>query len=120
MKIVRTDKPFIARSFSFLWWKRIYIGTKYTHLTSAQRTAVLAHEEGHCNLHHTEIRFLALFLLPFYLKYVCHSTELAADRYAAKRGHGRGLVSLLKRTRNPESFFHPSDETRCKILSSFA
>jgi Peptidase family M48 len=120
MKIVRVDKPYIARSFSFLWLKRIYIGSMYDHLSSAQRQAVLTHEEGHCALHHTELRLLTLILFPFLLKYVCHQTELAADRYVAQRGQGRGLIALMRRTQNPESFFYPSDKTRCKILTQIA
>ena len=118
IKIVSTREFIIARSTSFFWWKRIYVGVRFFTLSDAQREAVLAHEEGHCNLHHSELRSLAVLLCPFLIKWVCHKTEYAADLYAAERGLAKPLIQVLNNDKR-ETVLHPSNRNRRKALEQY-
>jgi len=116
MKIVKSKRSFVARSFSLLWFKRIYVGVRFNNLPADQALAVLAHEEGHCELHHTEKRILAL-LFPFMLKNMCHKHELEADNYAGVRGHAESLIRFIRRCN--QGPYHPSNNIRIKALKKF-
>lgn len=116
MKIVKCEKWFVARSFSFLWFKRIYVGEKMSKLPADQQMAVLAHEEGHCEHHHTEKRLLALFF-PFMLQKMCHRHEMEADRYAAMQGHASPLIKFIRRCN--QGPYHPNNECRIEALKKF-
>ena len=116
MKIVNCKKWFVARSFSFLWFKRTYVGAKFHKLPADQAMAVLAHEEGHCELHHTERRLAAL-LFPFMLQKMCHRHEMEADKYAAMRGHADGLIRFIRRCN--QGPYHPNNEARIEALKKF-
>lgn len=118
MKIVTTTEPIIARSISFLWFKRIYIGIGYWNLLKSQKEAVLAHEEAHCKFHHTELRLLTVLLCPFLVKWVCHKTEFAADRFAASRGYAKPLIQVLGFGKR-DSWFYPSPDSRVKALEQY-
>lgn len=95
MNVTRTHEPILARAFSFGWYKRVEVGSKFFKLSYGGQLAVLNHEQGHLVGHHTELRMLCLLLAPFALKWLCHKQEMAADRYAAERGFSRDLIKLL-------------------------
>lgn len=118
MKVIHTNENMIARSLSFLWWKRIYVGTKYWNLLRSQKEAVLAHEEGHCKFHHTELRLLTLLFCPVLIKPVCHKTEFAADRYAASKGLAKPLSQVLSFDRE-EDWLYPCNTDRRKALENY-
>ena len=111
MKIISTNEPIHARSMSFLAWKRIYIGARFSSLTLDEQVAALAHEEGHCELHHTEVRIFSLLFLPFLFISICKKQELAADRYAAKKGHANTLIKMFD-SFSEGGWLHPSDAER--------
>lgn len=119
LHVVHVDAPWSARSFSFLWIKRIYIGRGFDKLPVHVRNAVFAHERYHVDHHHTEIRMLAaLAVLPLlWIKRICHAQEFAADRWVAEVGFRKGLLQLLAAD-SPESLTHPSHEARRAQLST--
>ena len=115
--VVTTREPIIARSVSFFWYRRVYIGTKFARLPKGQQTAVILHERGHIEKHHTEARLLSV-LFPFkpFIRWLCHRQEYAADRYVLEHGFGRELVDFLVANGARESFTHPSDYARaCRL-----
>ena len=116
MKFVITDGPFVARSASFLWWKRVYFGRGYMTLQPRVQAAVMIHEMYHCIKHHTERRILAL-LTPWVIPRLCRQQELDADAFAAKFGYGPDLYHFLKpcAVGGP---FHPSNDVRRQALLS--
>jgi len=118
IKIVAVDDKFIARSVSFLWWKRIYTGTLFNILLECQQEAVIAHETAHCNWHHSELRVLTLLFCPFLIKRICRWTEFVADRYAAKVGLGYALITVL-RLGESSSWMYPSHEDRIKAIKLY-
>jgi hypothetical protein len=114
MKIVRTKESIVARSASFFWWKRVYVGAWFWLLAPETRAAVLAHESYHCHQHHTEWRILAL-LFPFIIPRLCRRQELEADAFAASFGHGPALYEFLKPGIGG-GLFHPSNDVRRDAL----
>lgn len=115
MKVVRTSEPIIARSASFLWWKRIYIGEKFDRLSTDEKYSVIAHELAHCEGHHTEIRMLFMFI-PFLFSWICRQQEYSADKYAKDRGYGASLARVISRNANNGPYY-PSTESRCARLA---
>jgi Zn-dependent protease with chaperone function len=111
IKIVKTLEPIVARSASLFWWKRIYVGLGFDDLHPSTQAAVLAHEEGHCNMHHMEQRIVALLWWPAF-KWLCYRQEFSADRYAAKFGHTAALFMFLKLNSVGEGPYHPSSAIR--------
>lgn len=118
MKVIYTGENIIARSISFLWWKRIYLGTRYWKLLRSQKDAVLAHEEAHCKFHHSELRLLTLLFCPVLIKLVCHKTEFVADRYAANKGLAGPLIQVLSFDRE-EDWLYPCNADRRKALEDY-
>lgn len=112
IKVVCTNEPMYARSMSFFTWKRVYIGTSFATLSLDEQVAALSHEEGHCELHHTEVRILFLALLPWFFIPLCKYQELAADRYAASKGHSDILIRMFERWKSKGGWLHPSDHAR--------
>ena len=112
--IVQTSEPITARSFSCLWYKRIYVGRKFHALPPRVKMAVLAHEFAHCERHHTEWRILAL-LFPFLIKWLCHRQEYQADAYVAQCGFGPELHWFLRDER-AETATHPQKYLRRQKL----
>ena len=95
MKIVPVPEETIARSLSFGWFKRAYVGTDFNKLSPMQQCAVLSHERGHCDGHHTEQRILCLLFAPWMFFKLCKWQEFQADKYACERGWSRHLYDLL-------------------------
>jgi len=118
LQIVKSRGHFIARSFSFFWYKRIYVGTEFKKLPRDEKAAVLAHEEGHCENHHTEKRMLAL-LFPFQLMKMCHQQELEADTHAGRLGHATALIEVIRRGGDAGSYYPPID-ARVKNLKQYS
>ncbi len=121
IRVVRTDEPNrLAWAVSMLWWKRIYTGRQFYRILHAdQRAAILAHEAGHCDYHHFELSLLLLPFLPDRAWYwINRKMELAADRYAAKRGHAAALCELFKRPFEPDPHY-PSPAERRAALAPF-
>jgi hypothetical protein len=119
VQVVHVDAPWSARSFSFLWIKRIYVGKGFDKLPVHVRNAVFAHEHYHVSRHHTEARALAMcipLLWPF-IKRICHEQEFAADEFAVSCGFRKGLLQLLQAD-SAESLTHPSHEARRAQVSS--
>lgn len=112
--IVDTDEPIYGRSVSFFWYKRIYVGTKFRDLPYRVKAAVIAHELGHCDGHHTEWRILAL-LFPFVIPWLTRWQEYRADAYACKLGYGPELAWLL-RENTGGGLFHPTNYLRRQKL----
>ena len=96
MRILETSEPMIARSFSFGWYKRVYVGTEFHKLDALRQAAVLAHEQGHLEGHHSELRMLCFLFAPFFFFRLCRHQEYQADLYAMKKGYARQLFDLLK------------------------
>jgi Zn-dependent protease with chaperone function len=117
MKFVLLHERCIALSASFLWWKRVYIGTKYFNLSIPHRKAVMAHELAHLDGHHTELRILCLLLFfPLY-GWVCRKLEFRADQAARKAGFTAELLDILK-SEFPGSWLYPSNaDRRARLLA---
>lgn len=111
ISVVRTTEPMIARSASILWWSRVYLGSKFGDLTAAEQDATVAHECGHCALHHMELRTLALIFTPWRFKKVCRNQEFKADAFASRMGHGVALAKLISRI-GSDGPYHPSANER--------
>ena len=114
----RSDEDIIARSWSFFWTGRVILGRRFFGLPSHVRNAVLFHEDGHVALHHVEKGLLCLLLTPWRFFKLCRQQELDADRYAAERGHARGLAELL-RFEKRRTFSHPSNAERRQHLKQY-
>ena len=115
------DEPIIARAFSFFWFKRIYLGVRFKRLSPKQQIAAVLHEMGHCELHHSEIRIVSLFLIawwnPWWFLRICRNQELAADKYVVTHGYAHYLLDLLSGY-DLGGWIHPSNrERRSAILS---
>lgn len=102
-------------AFSFLWYKRIFIGDEFETLPPKVRVALLAHEEGHLKSHHTEKRILCMLFAPWLMYKVAKRQELEADLHAARRGFSDGLYEFLDADKS-ESDFYPSDLQRKRNL----
>jgi Zn-dependent protease with chaperone function len=114
--IVQTNEPITARSVSWLWYKRIYVGTKFIGLPERVKMAVLAHELAHCEGHHTEWRLLALICpIPLLIQWLCHWQEYQADAYVAQCGFGPELSWYLRKD-GPGSITHPQNYLRRQKL----
>ena len=90
-------RHFIARAVSLGKFSCILTGRRFYYLASEIQAAVLAHEEGHIELKHTEARLLFALFPPFWFLFpaLCRQQEFSADRYAAERGHAKALCQLL-------------------------
>ena len=109
--VIVTTEPIIARSFSFGWFKRVYVGAKFHAYPPRIKAAILLHEFAHCNGHHTEWRML---LWPIGL-WLAKWQEYRADAYVARCGYGPELYCLLHRD-TPGGAFHPSNCQRRQKL----
>ena len=116
MKIIPVPDDMIARAISFGWFKRIYTGTKFNMLPRMQQLAVLSHERGHCEGHHTEQRLLCLLFAPWMFFKLCKRQEFQADRYACNHGFGRYLYSFLSSDFDGGMFQPSHIERRTAIL----
>lgn len=110
IKVALLNEPIIARSFSFLWIKRIYLGSKWLALPTTVKSAVLEHERAHCDGHHSEMRMLAL-LVPVIIPWLCRWQELRADARAVEAGFGSEMLWLL-RDESSGGPFHPTNLLR--------
>ena len=115
LALVQTTRPGYASAISFGGWKQVWLGTRFKELDEAQQAAVIAHEEGHCHLHHLEARWLCLLLTPMLYLWLCKQQEFAADRYAAERGHATALCSILA-SEYDGGWFQPSHAERRAAL----
>ncbi len=105
------SKPYIARS---TLWGTVQCGAVFYSLPERERAAVMAHEHGHLRHFHAWKRLWAIVSGKTTEQYyaMCREQEHEADAYAAKRGHGAGMISLLLRIRDRESDLHPSYKQR--------
>ena len=102
----------MARSFSFGWFKRVYVGSKFHAYSPRLKTAILLHEFAHCHGHHTEWRILLFMLAPWLARW----QEYRADAYVARAGYGPELYCVLIND-SPGGLFHPSNwQRRQKLL----
>lgn len=133
----------LARSAGLWPRKRIVVNAAWELLPEPERTAVVYHELGHCRGMHMEKRvaMLAIALIPVMVAvpwpilvgvvataiawelatWLARQHEFDADRYAARRGHGAGLVRFLARARGPNdgaSDFYPSHSERIEALAT--
>jgi len=119
MRLVDVDEPIIARAFSFFWFKRIYLGIRFKRLSPMQQMGAVAHEEGHCELHHSEKRMALLFLIawwnPWWFLRICRNHELAADKYAVDKGYSQHLLSLLS-AYGTDGWLHPPHRERIMAI----
>jgi Zn-dependent protease with chaperone function len=118
--LVKTKHPGYARSISFFWWKWILLGTDFASLPPDEQLATLAHEEGHCELHHTEYRLLFLLVPIFWIMFFefCKEHEFEADEYSAARGNKQALLKLLANDWDG-GLMHPSNATRRARLEQY-
>jgi len=105
-------------------WKRIRYGPTLFAMLPQERMAAFAHEEGHWRLLHSEKRWLlaccTLFLGVPLMMALARRQELAADRYAAERGHADGLISfLLRQPVSTSSSLYPPLALRLAQLRSY-
>lgn len=118
IKVIETDERLVAYGGSFFWWKRIWTGRAYRRLTLRQQWAVMAHELGHVNGRHTEMRILCMLLCPFLFFWLCRQQEFWADAYAAKQGYKADLLSLLEKEYDGGRF-QPSHAERRENLKKY-
>lgn len=118
IKVFQTDEQIVARAWSFFWIKRVVIGSLFWKLPFHIRNAVMAHEEGHAEMHHTEWRVVCLLFAPWMIFDVCKQHELDADLFAASRGHGAALIEFLKFDKDC-GLFHPSHAERRQHLERY-
>lgn len=109
--VIVTTEPIIARSFSFGWFKRVYVGANFHAYPTRIKIAILLHEFAHCNGHHTEWRMLLWPIGVWLAKW----QEYRADAYVARCGYGPELYCLLHRD-TPGGAFHPSNCQRRQKL----
>lgn len=81
-------------------WGTIWLGDDFYKFNAEQQAAIIAHEEGHIAHYHALIRLwwivsLRAFRQTEHFLYLCQQHELEADAYAAERGHGPALESVL-------------------------
>ncbi len=114
----RSYEDIIARSWSFFWIKRIIVGRRFEKLPWHVRNAVMHHEHGHVEMHHVEKGLLCLLLTPWRFFKLCRQQEIEADAYAAKAGHAKGLLELL-RFEKAATFSHPSNSERRQYLKQY-
>lgn len=87
----------------------VLVGARFEILSRIEQEAVLAHEVGHIENHHTLKRWWWILSCQWRkLGERCKNQELEADAYAADAGFGPGLVKFLRRTKFPESAWHPA------------
>lgn len=110
IKVVRTNSTKVAWSVSFLWFKRVFVGTPFHTLPLRVRKAILIHEFAHCSGHHTEFRILALICPPL-IRWLCLRQEYAADAAVVRAGYGPELMWMLRHD-NHGGPFHPSNFLR--------
>lgn len=118
IKLIYRDEDFFAKSFSFLWIKRIYVGRWFNETTMATQLAILCHERGHLRYHHTELKMLCFVFAPFLFRWFCLQTEFAADRYAAEQGQATELLKCFSREYDG-GLFHPSHAARRQHLERY-
>lgn len=118
VRMVWSDRNFVAKSWSFFGIKRVIVGALHSKLPISQQFAVEMHEVAHCHFHHIEKRWLCLLMNPWNYSRLCKQQEFDADRYAAERGHAQGLIDFL-RDENEESFLYPSHSERRQHLKQY-
>lgn len=102
-------------------WGTIQLGNEFFKLPLLEQLAVYAHEQGHLHHWHAWKRLWKILTLGFLDWEACMAwsagQELEADRYAAERGHGPGLVSFLLRLEpDVESEGYPTPRQRIEAL----
>jgi Zn-dependent protease with chaperone function len=108
----------MAASRGYLWWKRIVVGPAFLRLTLPEQNAVLSHEVCHCKRFHLERRLFSLpllFLNPCLSQRIAVSHEFEADAFAAHRGLGPELLSVLRKLPHGGNFY-PSRKEREEAL----
>lgn len=116
--VVHTHGAWYAKAVSLGPLAQILLGQKFWKLPEDQREALLSHERGHIAGHHLEKRLMCLLLAPFLYTWLCRRQELAADRYAAERGHAKALLTFLA-VDHDEGWVHPSHTTRRKAIEQY-
>ncbi|MFT4068939.1 M48 family metalloprotease [Paraburkholderia sp.] len=111
-------KRFVARCTP---WGTIQTGAFFARLTDAEKSAVLAHEQGHLHYRHQWYRLWWVFSLQILIRpqWVCEQCvrqEFAADAYAVARGHGAGLRMFLRRFPQTSSLIYPDARQRLEAL----
>ena len=118
MVIKYSNEDFIASSYGIFFWKRIKVGKRFHSLPFNMKKAVIAHELGHCEKFHIELRILCfIFFFPALL-WLCRRQELEADAFAAKLGYAPELRELLKDEWDGKGS-HPSHRTRRQHLEKY-
>lgn len=89
----------IARS---TLWGTVQTGKEFCRLSPLEQMAIYAHEDGHIFYRHAWARLWWLLTLRAFFRQdeffsLCETQEIEADQYAARRGHGPGLISFLLR-----------------------
>jgi Zn-dependent protease with chaperone function len=116
---VDRKSPLIADSRGIWPFKRIVLGESWHFFPPREREAVLYHEVGHCKFFHLEKRLALLpllFLRPALVTQISIAQELEADRFAAERGFGVELLSVLRKLGGKEGQFYPTFERRAEAL----
>ena len=113
-----SEEPFLARAKGVFWKQRIVLGSKIADLNMEQFEATIWHELGHLRGRHIEWRILFLFICPFLIPWLCKNQEILADSYAAKNGHAKGLIEIL-RSEYDGGLLQPSHKVRRKHLKKY-
>ena len=109
----------MADSRGIWWWKKIVLGASWFNLESTQKQAVLLHEAAHCLKFHLEKRLLAiplLFLRPAFATEIAMRQEIEADRFAAERGFGVELLSVLSKFSHGGQFYPTFKEREAALV----
>ncbi len=115
---VKSDEDMIAYAWSFFWIKRIVTGKRFEAISPRLRAAIILHERGHANLHHTEKKLLALLITPWKLFRVIKEQEFEADAYCASRRFGNELIEFLQTLGKGGGHYHPTNAERIDRLLS--
>lgn len=120
VEIIKRESKHLAYVTGILWWKKLYIHTKFTKLSKEMQCAVIAHELGHIKHFHTEQRILCILFLPFLYVKLCRWQEFQADSFAASLGFADPLRYLLCSLKDVGGLVHPTHRERVKNLEKYA
>ncbi|MFB9123298.1 hypothetical protein E2553_00220 [Paraburkholderia dipogonis] len=111
-------KRYVARCTP---WGTIQTGAFFTRLTDEEKSAVLAHEQGHLRNGDPLRRLwwvlsLQILFRPTWVFEQCRRQEFAADAHAVALGHGVGLRRFLLRFPQTSSPIYPNARQRLEAL----
>jgi len=98
----------------------VVTGRYFYKLPRNEQLAIIAHERGHIFHRHQLKRLWWVVSLQWAgIAEKCRLQEYQADRYAVRMGHGKGLISFLKRIGPHENPLHPTPALRINVIQKW-